>query len=430
MVLIRPSKVRGRIRAPPSKSYSHRALAISLLSRSRSLLSNVSLANDVRATLNAIEQMGAKVNVKVMERRKAAIIEVDPPSRPKIPSDVLYCGGSGTTMRFFTSISSLTDAGYTVLTGNDSLRNRPMGPLLNAIMQLGGWAVSTRMNGKPPLIVRGGGLDGGIVSLPGSISSQFFSSLMISGALSRSGVELIPEGELVSKPYLDMTAFLLREAGVDLKVNAGFTKISVRPSKPLGLRFSVPGDFGLAAPLMAAASITGGELEISNLNMELPQADSMIVEVLKSFGVDVDIGHGYIMVSGKPTKSAELDLRDAPDLLPVAAVLASFAPGTSIIRGVSHARMKESDRISNMRRELSKAGVHVEELEDGLVIRGGHVVGGVKLNSWGDHRIFMALAVLSAGSSRPCVIEGQEWVSDSYPNFLSDMRSLGLVVDE
>ncbi len=426
MVIVRPSKIEGRAIAPPSKSYSHRALAISLLSQEKSTLNNVSLANDVRATVNAIEQMGAHLELRDKEHG-IANMDVTPPFKPKVPPDVLYCGGSGTTIRFFASIASLTDMGYTVLTGNDSLRKRPMGPLLDAITQLGGWAISTRMNGLPPLVVKGGGLDGGVALIPGNMSSQFFSSLMISGSLSSSGVELIPKGELVSKPYLNMTAALLGMAGVEVNVESN--RIMVKPSRPMGLSFTIPGDFGLAAPLMVAASITGGRLEVSGLNFDLPQADSLIMEVLKSFGVSVDIDHEGIVVSGKPVKPADLDLKDAPDLLPIAAVLASFAPGTSMIKGVSHARMKESDRISNMRRELSKAGVSVKETEDGLIIKGGHVKGGVKLNSWGDHRIFMALTVLSAGASEPCLIEGSEWVSDSYPNFLSDMRNLGLVLD-
>ncbi len=427
MVIIRPSRIEGKIIAPPSKSYSHRALAISLLSQEESLLNNVSLANDVKATLNAIRQMGAYVEM-INKGHGMANMRIKPPSKLKVPPDILYCGGSGTTIRFFASIASLTDIGYTVLTGNNGLRKRPMGPLLNAITQLGGWAVSTRMNGLPPLVVRGGGLDGGTASILGHISSQFFSSLMISGSLSRSGVELIPKGELVSKPYLCMTSTLLRMAGV--KVDVKTDRIVVRPSRPSGLDFTIPGDFGLAAPLMAAASITGGRLEISGLNFDLPQADSMIIEILRLFGVKVSINRKNVVVSGRPVKPANLDLRDAPDLLPIAAILASFAPGTSIIRGVFHARIKESDRISNMRRELSKAGVIVEEIEDGLVIKGGHVKGGARLNSWGDHRIFMALSVLSAGSSKPCIVEGSEWVSDSYPGFLIDMKNLGLMISE
>ncbi len=426
MVIIEPSKIKGEIVAPPSKSYSHRALAISLLSQEESSLNNVSLANDVKATLNAIEQMGAHVKIR-NKGHDMTNMKIVPPSKLKVPSNILYCRGSGTTIRFFTSIASLTSVGYTVLTGNDSLRRRPMGPLLDAIIQLGGWAISTKMNGLPPLVVRGGGLDGGIASIPGNVSSQFFSSLMISGSLSRSEVELVPKGELVSKPYLDMTATLLRIA--EVKANVESNRILIRPSRPIGLNFTIPGDFGLAAPLMAAASITGGRLEVSGLNFDLPQADSLIIEVLKSFGVKVRINRENIIISGIPVRSANLNLKDAPDLLPIAAVLASFAPGTSVISGVFHARMKESNRISNMRSELSKAGVIVEEMRDGLVIKGGHVRGGVKLNSWGDHRIFMALSVLSAGSSKPCTIEGSGWVSDSYPNFLGDMKDLGLVIN-
>ncbi len=424
MVLIGPSLIGGRLNSPPSKSYSHRAIAIAHLSDKRSVLRGVSLARDVLATLRAAEMMGASLQVRDGEGR--ADIVVEPPDLPTNPEDVVYCGGSGTTLRFYTAISTLTEKGYTVLTGNEGLRKRPVGPLIEAINSLGGWAVSAGLNGLPPIIVRGGGLKGGEAVLPGNVSSQFFSALLIAGTMSEEGMRLRYEGELVSKPYLEMTAYVLGRACSRVRLG---DVLEVEPIRPQGLDMSIPGDFGLAAPFMVMSSVTGGKLEVVGLDRKVPQADKLIVEILRSFGVSVEWRNELLVVEGRPTRPAILDLRDAPDLLPLAAVLAVFARGRSVIRGVAHARLKESDRVRNMRVELEKAGVDVKELEDGLIVDG---TGGVRrcptLESHRDHRIFMALTALAAASKEGCEVRGEEWVSDSYPNFLKDAQSLGLVI--
>lgn len=425
MVLVRPSVVEGKLSPPPSKSYSHRALSVALLSDRKSQLYNVSLARDVRATLNAVRAMGAVLSLD--ETEGGANIEVEPPELPITPEDVIDCSGSGTTIRFFAAISSLTDGGYTILTGNEGLRRRPMGPLIEAINSLGGWATSSRLNGLPPLIVRGGGLRGGEATLPGHLSSQFFSALLIAGSMSELGVKLIYNGPLVSRPYLEMTAFTLRKAGSKVSLNE---VLGVDPVRPRGIDFTIPGDFGLAAPLMVMASLTGGRLNVSGLDRDIPQADSLIEFVLKAFGVKVAWENGSLLVEGRPVRPAKLDLRNAPDLFPLAAVLAAFVKGRSVIRGIAHARVKESDRISNMRTELEKVGVRVIELEDGLVVEGSQEIrGSVTLDAHGDHRIFMALTALAAASKEPCEVRGEEWVADSYPNFLRDAIRLGLVIN-
>ncbi|MCS7102758.1 MAG: 3-phosphoshikimate 1-carboxyvinyltransferase, partial [Candidatus Korarchaeum sp.] len=249
MIEVLPSVIEGSLHAPPSKSYSHRALAISLLCEQRSEIERVSSARDVLATLNAISMMGAELELE--ESSSVLRASVDPPERPEAPDDVIDCRGSGTTIRFFAAISTLTKDGYTVLTGNESLRRRPMGPIIEAISRLGGHAISTRMNGLPPLVVRGGGLRGGYVELDGSISSQFFSGLMIASTRFHEGIRLKPLGELVSKPYVEMTKEVLTRSGA--KVELG-EEMRVDPVRPRKLEFIVPGDFGLVAPLMVMAS--------------------------------------------------------------------------------------------------------------------------------------------------------------------------------
>ena len=417
MIEVRPSKAQGSVRAPPSKSYSHRALAVSLLCEGPSRVRNISRARDVIATLNAIRSFGAKISDEFTE------IKIEPPQRPSVPDDVIYCGGSGTTIRFFVPISTLTEGGYTVLTGNDSLRRRPMGPIIDAINKLGGWAISSRMNGLPPLIVRGGGLKGGEVEIDGSISSQFFSGLMIASTRFESGLKMRPIGELVSRPYLEMTEEVLRRSGSRVELDE---EIIVEPVPPKSLEFEVPGDYGLAAFHMLAASVTGGRVIVEGLDNTVPQADYTVIDVLKSFGVEVREVGSSVIVEGKPRYGARLNLKDSPDIFPIACVLASFVSEVSEIRGVAHARVKESDRVASMSSELEKVGVEVRELYDGLIIRGGNPKGGVKLDSHGDHRIFMALLALAAATREGCIIEGEESVADSYPGFLEDSIKLGI----
>ncbi len=409
---VRPSVITGSVKAPPSKSYTHRALTVGLIASGRSRIWNPSLGRDVKATLRALELFGATIS-------GSNPLVVEPPERPQVPDDVVNCQGSGTTIRFMTSIASLTPKGYTVLTGNESLRRRPMGPLIRSLEDLGVKAFSTRLNGLPPVVVRGGGLRGGSTEMPGQISSQFFSSLMIAGTSSEIGVKVRPLGELVSRPYLEMTSAVLSTAGV--KVELG-EEIIVPPERPQGFDFKVPGDLGLAAPLMVAASVTGGSLRVE-VDLSLPQADNAVLQLLREFGVHVEVGDGYVLVEGRPRRGARVDLRDFPDLLPSMAVLAAYSPGRSLITGVRHARYKESDRLSVMARELRKAGVNVEELEDGLVIEGGNVRAS-RFNAEGDHRVFMALMALALGADGESEIEGETYVSDSYPEFFEDLNKL------
>ncbi|MEM3870235.1 MAG: 3-phosphoshikimate 1-carboxyvinyltransferase, partial [Candidatus Korarchaeum sp.] len=305
MIEVLPSVIEGSLLAPPSKSYSHRALAISLICERRSEIEGVSTSRDVAATLNAISMMGA--NIEVKGEGSGLKVSVDPPERPKVPNDVVDCEGSGTTIRFFAAISTLTEDGYTVLTGNESLRRRPMGPIIGAIMRLGGWAISTRMNGLPPLVVRGGGLRGGYVELDGSISSQFFSGLMMASTRFHEGIRLKPMGGLVSEPYVRMTEEVLRRSGARVELRE---EIEVDPVRPKKLEFRVPGDFGLAAPLMTMASITGGRVRVEGLDRSLPQADSLVLELLREFGVQVREGDNYVSVEGMPKEAVRINLKD------------------------------------------------------------------------------------------------------------------------
>ncbi|MCP8319982.1 MAG: hypothetical protein H3Z52_03435 [archaeon] len=194
----------------------------------------------------------------------------------------------------------------------------------------------------------------------------------------------------------------------------------------------MPGDFSSASLLMAFALLTGKKVTIENLNFSLPQADMRILDILEKIEADfsVDKAKGKITLSGgKILKGGEFDLSDSPDLLPVLSVIALKAKPKIIIKGVEHARFKETDRISIIAKELRKFGANVQELKDGIIVEYCEELQGCSLNSCGDHRLFMAFCAAAMASSEPCIVEGLESVDVSYPDFIKDIKSLGAIIE-
>jgi len=419
-ILVKPSMISGEVEAPPSKVYTHRALAAALLAEGESIIENPLNSRDTAATRRACRLLGAGL------REAVGRVEVEG-GHLEAPDDVIDVENSGTTLRLFTAISSLIPSGYAVLTGDESIRRRPMQPLLSSLRMLGVNCWSSRLNGCAPIIVEGGGMRGGEARIRGDVSSQFISALLYASTKSRRGARIEVEAGAVSRPYIDATVAVLERFGFRIE-RSGYRIFEVegeQAGRPC--IFKVPGDMSSAAFLMAGAHLTMGELIIRGVDLSLPQADAEIIEILRGLGSLVQISAGLVRVVGAGGGGGEFNLADAPDLLPIVAAIAAKSPSETVIRGVEHARFKESDRIRSMRVELSKLGVRVEELPDGLRIIGRErLEGGCALESHGDHRIFMALAILAASTERGCVVEGADLIDVSYPGFLDDARALGL----
>ncbi|MCX8192992.1 MAG: 3-phosphoshikimate 1-carboxyvinyltransferase [Nitrososphaeria archaeon] len=419
---VNPSVMCGRIRAPPSKSYTHRAYALSLLVDGRSIIESPLKSGDTQATLRACKQFGAMV---FEENESTTIIG----SRLNLPEDVVDAENSGTTLRIFTAISTLAPPGYVVLTGDESLRRRPMQPLLDALKHLGVECWSTRGNGCAPIIVKSGGLKGGETIIRGDISSQFISALLIASTKAKEETRIKIESDIVSKKYIDATIEVLKRYGYTVRRDE-YQLFIVEPNQSgRSTHFKIPGDFSSASFILAGAYLTNGKVEVENLSLELPQADSAIIDILKDFDNKVYINSSKIVVesSGISSGDREYDLKDSPDLVPVVAVMASKSIGETIIKGVKHARFKESDRITSTAIELRKLGVDVEVYEDGMKIRGKEEIeGGVELDPHNDHRLSMAFSILAASTKRGCIISGLRWAEISYPNFLEDLKRLNI----
>ena len=416
------SSIRGELNAPTSKSYTHRAIAIGALS-CECIVRKPLLSADTLATVAACEKLGAKI-----EKIDGDLHITGMRGKPGVPDDVIDVKNSGTTLRLMTAISSIAN-GATVLTGDSSIRGRPNQPLLDVLNKLNVEAFSTRNNGCAPIVVRGG-LKGSAAEIDGSMSSQFISALLMACPLAMEDTILSVKGELKSRPYVDITIEMLKEAGVRILVDeTNGIKFIIPANQQYGLKdYTVPGDFSSASYLLAAAAMLGSCITVHDL-LPSKQGDSEMINVLRQMGADVqwDTEKGVVTVRGKKLKGINFDAGATPDLVPTVAVLAAVADGVTVIGNAKHVRYKETDRLHAMAVELSKMGIMVKEEPDSLTITGGKLTG-AEVHGWYDHRIVMALTLVAmvAGNT---TIDTADSVSISYPNFFEDIRSIGAKIE-
>ncbi len=401
-------RVEAFLTLPGSKSYTHRALMAAALAEGTSLLSNALAAEDTELTALALEQLGARIvwqdsGVRVTGRG----------GRWLAVSEPLDLGNSGTSMRFLTALVALGQGEY-VLTGSERLCRRPLGELLAALEQVGVKAASVRGDGCPPVRVTGG-LTGGQATLSGAISSQYLSALLFIGPLAPQGLEITITGDLVSRPYVDLTLEVLGEFGITY-YREGYRLFRLPGGQCyLPQEYQIEADASSASYFWAAAALTGGRVTISNLSLESSQGDAAFPGVLARLGCTVESSPVGLTVRGGPLQGIEVNMAAMPDLVPTLAVLAAFAQGETVITGAAHLRHKESDRLAAVAAELQKLGIEARETEDGLIIRGGQPHG-AKIHTYNDHRIAMSFAV--AGLKAPgVVIEDPDCVVKSFPDF-------------
>ncbi|MBI4392172.1 MAG: 3-phosphoshikimate 1-carboxyvinyltransferase [Euryarchaeota archaeon] len=408
------SEISGVIDAPPSKSYTHRALIMSALAK-KGRITNPLLSADTLATLEALELFGAEFT----PIKNGYRVETEELSAPP---DVIDVKNSGTTLRLLSGLAGLLP-GTTIFTGDASIRRRPMGPLLSALSTLGADAFSSRDNGCAPVVITGP-MRGGTVTIRGDVSSQFISSLLIAAPLAGKSTQITVTNEMFSEPYVEVTLEMLEGFGVkwERRENSfktgGGEKYRENP-------FRVPGDFSSAAFPLAAAAITGGRVKVLGVDNGLAQGDKAIIQHLRKFGAMVKLGRGSVEVNGGDLTGCDLDLKATPDLFPILCVVAASAKGTSTLSGAAHLRLKESDRIKAMAEGLSRMGASAVELPDGLRIDGGSPLRGAKINTYGDHRIAMAFAIAGLVSSGRVVIDDESSAAVSYPGFVTHLQRLG-----
>ena len=420
-ISIQRSQLIGTAACPPSKSYTHRAIFLAALSEGESKIRNPLISRDTLSSVNACRAIGSQI---ISEGHSLRIMG----TALKTPDTVIDAGNSGTTIRIATSVCSLIDSGYSILTGDKSLRTRPMGPLLNSLHELGVDCFSAKLDGTPPIIVKGGGLKGGNVTIDGSISSQFVSSLLIAAVRARNDVSIIVEGDLVSRPYILSTIATMEKFGIEVKLDSSLRNFYVKTGTSTPCIFYIPADLSSAAMLVAAGVLLSKDkIQLSGVNFDLPQGDSKIFSIVKQMNgsVTIDAAKGELSIEvSEGLEGGEFDLKDSPDLLPVVSILALRARSPVVINSVSHARFKETDRVRNITTELRKLGAVVSETPNSISIRAPATIKNASLESFDDHRLFMALTI-AALLTNQSTVNGAESVDVSYPNFLGDLKKMG-----
>ncbi|MDA8078454.1 MAG: 3-phosphoshikimate 1-carboxyvinyltransferase [Nitrospiraceae bacterium] len=416
--------LRGEFSSPPDKSISHRAVMFSSLAKGRSVVKNFLRAQDTESTMNAFRSLG----VQIEDRGDTLLIDSRGLRGLTEAHDVIDCGNSGTTIRLISGVLA-GNPFFSVLTGDKSLRSRPMGRVIKPLSLMGADISARAEDRYPPLAIRGGRLNGIAYEMP-IASAQVKSSVILAG--------LYAEGEtVVVEPAKsrDHTERMLPAFGADLVVD-GLT-VRVRPGSELLARDTeVPGDFSSAAFFITAALITGGS-EILARNVGMNPTRTGLLHALGKMGAEVTILN-MREVSGEPVadilcrggsrlRATDITGEEIPALIdefPVLCVAAAYAEGTTTIRGAGELRVKESDRIASMASELGKMGAAVEEFPDGLSITGADSLKGAVVESHGDHRIAMSMAVAGLAAQGTTTINGAAAVGISFPSFFDIIRRL------
>lgn len=407
------SNTGGCVTIPGSKSHTIRALFFASLAEGRSVVRNPLISNDALSALKVCRAFGADIE-NFTDRFEVRGFG----GSPCTPDDIVNVGNSGTTLRFGLMTAGLVD-GCTIFTGDYQIRRRPLGPLIEAMNNLGAEVFSSRADGMAPVIVRGR-LRGGLTGLD-AVTSQYLSAILINAPLLEKDTELIVT-RLNEVPYIEMTLWWLDRFGIKYK-NDSFRSFLIKGGqgyKPFDM--TIPGDFSSATFFMVLAAISGGEFLLKNLDMGDPQGDKQVLSFLEGMGARVQVREDGILIKGDKLRGMEIDMNSTPDALPAMAVAGCFAEGETRLLNVPQARLKETDRIHVMCTELKKMGADIEELPDGLVIRNSRLKG-CAVNGHDDHRVVMALAVAGLNTDGETTIDTAEAINVTFPEFPDLIRS-------
>lgn len=410
------SKMNATVKAPSSKSYTNRALIVASLADGISYLENVLLADDTQLMIKALQELGIPINAEgenltVMGRS----------GRMGLIRKSLFTGNAGTTLRFLASFVALGHGRY-IIDGDLRMRERPVEDLLSGLKQLGTKAYGELKEGYPPVIVEAKGFKGGKIKLKGDHSSQYLSSILMAAPYAQSPIQIKIDGDLVSKPYVDMTLSVMKTFGVEvIQEKAQVFKIPA-PQKYKPRHYVIEGDASNASYFSAAAAITGGKVRVTHINPDTLQGDIHFLDILSRMGCSVQKGTDWVEVQGSDLCGVEADLKDMPDMVPSLAIVSLFAKGPTVITNIAHLKIKETDRIEALANELRKIGAKVEAGRDFLKITPQNLTPS-SIETYNDHRMAMSFAI--AGLKIPgLVIQNPDCVKKSYPNFWDQFKIL------
>jgi 3-phosphoshikimate 1-carboxyvinyltransferase len=419
MVEIKPlAHLDAAVRMPGSKSYTQRAMVLAALAEGESRLRDALIAEDTVLLAEALSALGAGIR-----REGTDLLVTGTAGKIGRPARAIQLGNNGTAMRLLAGVASLAQ-GAIDLTGGKRLCERPMKPLLDALRDLGVSSWTEDGLGYPPVRILGGGLKGGRAVLRNIGSSQYISALLIAAPFAASDVTLVLEGQIPSLPYVALTIETMGAFGVRVLEEGPARYVVPCGQRYRGREYRIEGDASSASYFFAAAALLAGRIRVEHIDASTRQGDIRFLEILERLGARIERGKDHVTVAGGRMPSGEMtfDMGAMPDMVPTLAVLAALRPGKTSIRNVAHLRLKESDRLAVLARELGKTGIEARELADGLTITGGRPQG-APIETYNDHRIAMAFAVL--GLAVPgMAIAGEGCVGKSFPGFWETFKGL------
>jgi len=405
-VKVKQSKISGEIYIPGSKSHTIRAVYIASLANGTSIIHKPLISNDTLSAVNVCKAFGASVKIETDK------FIITGQGKVSTPEDVIDVGNSGTTLRIGLSTATLCN-GYTIFTGDEQIRQRPLNSLIDALNNLGAKIFSTRENGKAPVVVKGKA-KGGETELY-AITSQFLTSLLINTPLFENDTTIFVK-ELNEIPYVDMTLKWLKMQNIQYE-NDNYKIFKIKGNQTYTpFEETIPGDFSSASFFLGLGALSEKGITLRNLDFNDVQGDKRVVELLKQMGANVEINNHTIFIKKGKLKGMKIDMNDIPDALPIMAVISCFAQGETLLYNVPQARYKETDRIKTMYEELKKMNAKIEELKDGLLIKESNLKG-ASLYGHKDHRIVMALTVAGLNATGKTIIDTAEAVNITFPNF-------------
>jgi 3-phosphoshikimate 1-carboxyvinyltransferase len=417
------SKVQGTINIPGSKSISNRALLLATLAKGKTTLTNLLDSDDIRYMLSSLEQLG--VNYRLSDNNTVCELDGLGGVINAEQSQTLFLGNAGTAMRPLCAALTLGSGQFT-LTGEPRMEERPIGDLVDALRTFGADIHYLKHEGFPPLIINATGLNGGDVDIAGDLSSQFLTALLMVAPLAKDRVNIKIKGELVSKPYIDITIAMMAQFGVKV-INHDYQRFEI----PAGQSYLSPGtvlvegDASSASYFLAAGAIKGGEVKVTGVGLKSIQGDVKFADVLEKMGAEIEWGDDYIISRVGKLKAVDLDMNHIPDAAMTIATAALFAEGSTTIRNIYNWRIKETDRLAAMATELRKVGAIVDEGNDYITVTPPMRLNTAEIDTYNDHRMAMCFSML-AFADCGITINDPDCTSKTFPSYFEKFAALAL----
>lgn len=414
------ARVDGTVNLPGSKSVSNRALLLAALANGTTRLTNLLDSDDVKHMLNALQALGVSYTLSA-DRTVCEVIGNGGPLRAEQPLE-LFLGNAGTAMRPLAAALCLGEQSV-VLTGEPRMKERPIGHLVDALRQGGARIDYLEQTDYPPLRLNGG-FTGGEVSVDGSVSSQFLTALLMTAPLAQNDTTITIKGELVSKPYIDITLHLMRCFGVDVE-NQHYQRFVVEGQQQYQSPgdYLVEGDASSASYFLAAAAIRGGTVRVTGIGRNSVQGDIRFADVLEKMGAVIEWGDDYIACTRGALNAIDMDMNHIPDAAMTIATTALFAEGTTLMRNIYNWRVKETDRLAAMATELRKVGAEVEEGLDFIRVTPPAQLQHADIGTYNDHRMAMCFSLVALSDTTVTILD-PGCTAKTFPDYFQQLAKI------